>query len=162
MKQHELPIVNLTLLKKKSLLAILSNSIKGDNYLFRNLYAKDDKGNEIDILKDGVVSCAVFVSAVLLNLELIKRPHSTIQGTEKDLVESGWHETSDLNPGAILVWERQVFSDKTAHRHTGFYLGNNEAISNDSSVGFPRKHHYTYNDTRKIEKIYWHPDLDKG
>jgi len=162
MKQHELPIVNLTLLKKKSLLTILLNSTKGDNHMFRNLYAKDDKGNEIDILRNGIVSCAVFDSAILLNLELIKTPHSTIQGLERDLLKSGWYEISEPIPGAILVWEKQVFADSTAHRHIGFYVGNNEAVSNDSSVGFPRKHHFTCDDTRKIEKIYWHEDLDKG
>ena len=43
----------------------------------------------------------------------------------------------------------------------GFYIGNNKAVSNDSSLGHPIKHHYTYNDTRKIEKIYWHSELDK-
>ncbi len=161
MKQHELPIINLTLLKKKSLLAILLNSVKTDNHMFRNLYARDDKGNEIDILKNGAVSCAVFDSAILLNLELIKTPHSTIQGLERDMIKSGWYEISEPKPGAILVWERQVFEDSTSHRHIGFYIGNDEAVSNDSSAGFPRKHHYSYNGTRKIEKIYWHSDLDK-
>lgn len=163
MKQHELPIIKLTFLKKKSLLALVENSIMGgDNYLFRNLYAKDENGNELDILKNGNLSCAVFVSAILLNLEMIKRPHSTVSGTETDLIESGWKEIKDLKSGAVLIWEKVSFEDNTQHRHIGFCVGNNEAVSNSAEVGFPRRHHITYDGKRKIEKIYWHPDLGKG
>ncbi len=169
MKQHELPIVNIKLLKRKSLLAIVTNSIKNQNYFFKNLYAKDDSGNEIDILNDGRNSCGVFVSWILLALELIRKPHASVLGTEKDLLESGWYEIKDLKPGAILVWEKTKARDKFIDkhyddlelRHIGFYVGNDEAISNSSNdTGFPNKHHYTYNNTRKIEKIYWHPELD--
>lgn len=168
MKQHELPIINLKFLKRKSLLAIVFNSIRGgDNYLFRNIYAKNEEGKEIDILEDGKNSCATFVSWTLLAVELIKRPHATVEGTEKDLVDSGWFEIKELKPGAILIWEKASDNDKLLgeyalkRRHMGFYVGDNSAISNDSKDrGFPHKHHYTYNDTRKIEKIYWHPELD--
>ena len=163
MKQHEPPTIKLTFLKRKSLLALIDNSIKGgDNYLFRNLYAKDEHGNELDILRNGNLSCAVFVSALLLNLELIKKPHSTVSGTEKDLFESGWKETRELKPGTVLIWEKVVFEDNTKHRHIGFYVGNNEAVSNNAEAGFPRRHDVTYNGSRRVEKIYWHPDLDKG
>ncbi len=154
----------LKFLKKKSLLAIVTNSIKGgDNYLFKNLYAKNEQGEEIDILEDGKNSCAVFVSWILLALEMIKRPHATVGGVEKDLLDSGWFETNELRPGAVLLWESKVGQyDGLLHRHSGFYIGNDEAISNSSNnSGFPTKHHCTYNDSRRIEKIYWHPDLDE-
>ena len=152
------------ILKKKSLLAFMENAVKGgDNYLFRNLYAVND-GQEVDILENGKNSCAAFVSWILLTLELIKMPHATVDGTEKDLIASGWQEIKELKPGAILFWEAAVGKyDGLMHRHAGFYIGNDEAISNSShSSGFPVKHHATYNDSRRIEKIYWHGDLDKG
>jgi len=155
----------LKLLKKKSLLAIVTNSIKGgDNFLFRNLYAKNERGEEIDILEDGKNSCAVFVSWILLALEMIKRPHATVEGVEKDLLESGWYEIKDLKTGAVLLWESKIGQfDGLLHTHIGFCVGNDEAISNDSQGrGFPWKHHYDYNGTRKVEKIYWHPELDNG
>lgn len=155
----------LKFLKKKSLLAIVTNSIKGgDNFLFKNLYAKNEQGEEIDILEDGKNSCAVFVSWILLALEMIKRPHATVGGVEKDLIESGWFEINELRPGAVLLWESKLGQhDELLHSHIGFYVGNDEAISNDSrGRGFPWKHHYTYNGTRKIDKIYRHSDLDEG
>lgn len=169
MKKHELPTANLTILKRRSLLAIISNSIKGrDNYLFRNLYAKNNLGEEIDILNNGKNSCGTFVSWILLTLELITRPHAAVQSVEKDLLKSGWYEIKELKSGAVLVWEKKQANDKflgkygVELRHIGFYIGNNEAISNDSKgTGFPWKHHVTYNGTRKIEKIYWHPALSK-
>ena len=156
MTDHPLPKHVVRIKKLRSLLAIVENSIKdGENHLFRNLYADED-GKEIDILENGGNSCAVFVSWILLALELIKRPHATVFATEKDLLASGWFEIKELKPGAIIVWEKQ------RHEHIGFCVGNDEAISNDSKgAGFPWRHHVTYNDTRKIEKILWHPALNE-
>lgn len=154
----------LKLLKKKSLLAIVMNSTKGgDNYLFRNLYAKNDKGEEIDILEDGENACGVVVSWPLLALGLIKTGHATVEGVVRDLLQSGWYEITELRPGAVLLWEKMVGKyDGFLHAHIGFYVGNDEAISNSSNnSGFPTRHHYDYNGTRKVEKIYWHPELDE-
>ncbi|OGN00928.1 MAG: hypothetical protein A3I26_01405 [Candidatus Yanofskybacteria bacterium RIFCSPLOWO2_02_FULL_43_10] len=152
----------LKLLKKKSLLAIVENSVKGgDNYLFRNFYAINN-GQEVDILEDGKNSCAAFVSWILIALELIKMPHATVEGTVRDLLQSGWHEINELKPGAVLLWEKAVGKyDGLLHSHIGFYVGDNEAVSNGSQgEGVPWKHHITYGGTRKIEKIYWHPELN--
>ena len=151
--------------KLKSLLAIVENSALGDNYLFRNLYA-DVNGEEKDILEDGALSCAVFASAVLLNLELIKKPHATVSGTVKDMFESGWREIAQLGPGAVILWEKIIFEDGKEHSHIGFYICNDEAISNSFADKCPRRHHITYGTNqdgapkRKIEKIYWHPELN--
>ena len=139
---------------------MIENSAKGQNWMFRNLYAAMD-GREEDILQDGGLSCAVFASAVLYLNNLIKGIHSTVGATEMDLSASGWTEIKELKIGAVLVWEGKKGKDGIMHKHVGFYIGNNEAVSNDSKeTGFPRKHSITYDDTRKIEKIYWHKILD--
>src|SRR3989344_1114289 len=105
MIEHPLPFHKLKIQKKKSLVAIIENVIKGgENHMFRNLYAIED-GKEVDILEDGGNSCGVFVSWILLALELIKRPHATVYATEMDLVSSGWYKIKDLKAGAVLVWE---------------------------------------------------------
>lgn len=167
MSDHPLPPHQVRIKKLKSLLAIIENSLKGgDNYLFRNLYADED-GREIDILENGRNSCAAFVSWILLPLELIKHPHATVYSTEKDLLASGWHEIPALKPGAILIWEKRegaMFDgEQIPKEHIGFYLGNDEAVSNSSKqTGFPIRHHVTYNGTRQVSKILWHPDLDQG
>ncbi|HZZ99393.1 MAG TPA: hypothetical protein VFK07_01655 [Candidatus Paceibacterota bacterium] len=162
---HPLPLHVVRIKKLKSLLAIVENSIKGgDNYFFRNLYASED-GKEVDILEGGRNSCAVFVSWILLTLELIKRPHATVHATENDLLASGWQEIKELKPGAVIIWEKlegaMYDGEKVPKEHMGFYVGNNKAISNDSkATGFPHQHDATYGGSRKIEKIFWHPELD--
>ncbi len=153
------------LLKKKNYLAMIENAAKGENWIFRNFYIEKD-GEVLDSLEDGKSSCAVFVSGILILLNdlfhWIKGPHTTVISTEKDMIESGWHEIDSVKPGAILIWERKDGHDGKSHLHIGFYVGNDEAISNSSrDTGFPARHHYTYNDTRKIEKIYWHSALDE-
>ncbi len=173
-KNHPLPTHNFRIKKLKSLLAIAENSAKGDNYLFRNLYA-DESGKEIDVFENGGTSCCGHVSWILLALELIKHPHAAVHGTEKDMLSSGWHEINELKPGTVIKWESLTANNglqgekNVKLSHMGFYIGNNEAISNDSKdSGFPRKHHATYgvkpdgSPMRKIEKIYWHSELDNG
>lgn len=144
---------------------MIENSAKGENWMFKNFYIEKD-GEVRDSLDDGHNSCAVMVSSILLLLNdmfhWIKSPHTTVVSTEKDMKESGWLEVSDLKPGAVLIWEKKEGHSGNMHYHIGFYMGDDEAISNDSrGTGFPGRHHYTYNGTRKVEKIYWHPELDK-
>src|SRR6266404_6078757 len=105
MSDHPLPVHNIHMKKLKSLLVMIENSVKSDNYLFRNLYAEID-GKEVDILKNGMVSCAAFASAILLNLELIKKPHATVAGVEKDMLANGWIEIQEKKPGAVIIWEK--------------------------------------------------------
>ncbi len=129
--------------------------------MFRNLYVESD-GVEKDILDNGRLSCAVFVSSILYINKLISDIHATVERTVEDLLSSGWSETTNFQPGAVLVWEKKDFGDGVEHSHIGFYIGNNKAVSNSSfNEGVPVEHDYTYDNTRKIEKILWHPELDK-
>ncbi|MBI2065239.1 MAG: hypothetical protein HYT62_04260 [Candidatus Yanofskybacteria bacterium] len=149
------------LLKKKNYLAMIENAARGENWMFRNLYFEID-GKGVDVLENGGLSCAMFVSAILYLNKMIGDLHTTVIGAEDDMIKSGWYAIEDLRSGAVLVWEKRIGDkDGLPHNHNGFYIGDNIAISNDSKgTGFPHKHHYTYNDTRKIEKIYWHKLLD--
>ena len=145
---------------------MIENTAKGENHIFRNFYA-DENGSEKDIFENGGLSCAVVASSILYlfnsMLEFQNKPkwisatHANTRSVEKDMLQHGWIEIKELHVGAVLVWE-----ELGGYPHIGFYLGNETAMSNDSrGTGFPHKHHYTYNDTRKIEKIYWHPSLDE-
>ncbi len=156
---------------KKTYLAMIRNTAQGDVRIFRNLFATVD-GVERDLLDDGKVSCAVFVSSLLylLNSSLehdgksrwIRYTHATVASTEKDLGESGWVQIPDVREGAIISWEPITFDDGTTHGHIGFYVGNDRAISNASNGdGVPREHDYTYGGTRKVIRIWWHPALEE-
>lgn len=160
----------MNLLFRKNYLTQIENSVKGENHLFRNFFIEKD-GKIEDSLEDGKNSCAVMVSHMLYSFNSIldfmgkrhwiKLIHLTVVSTEKDMIENGWHEISDLRPGAVLIWEKRDGRNGEPHNHIGFFVGGEEAISNDSKgTGFLWRHHFTYNDTRKIEKIYWHPELD--
>ena len=148
---------------------MVENAVKGENYFFRNFYADED-GKEIDILENGQNSCCSLVTWTLLAVELIKHPHATVHGTEKDLLNSGWFEITDRRPGAVIIWGPMqasvhgLLGDKTVElQHIGFCVSETEAISNDSKrTGFPVRHHITYEGTREITKILWHPELDNG
>lgn len=137
--------------------AMIKNS--SGTQLFRNFYARVN-GKKIDVMKDGGLSCAFFVSSLLSILGLIKTTHKTIESAVKDMKQSKWKPTKKLAPGSILVWEK-----KKEHKHIGFYIGNNKALSNSSKKKSPAIHHFTYGvrngkPVRKIEVIYWHKKLN--
>src|SRR3989344_4940005 len=150
-------MLSITLLKKKNYIAMIQNAAKGENSMFRNLYALVDE-KEKDIVKNGDLSCAFFLSGVLYINKLIKDMHSGVVGLEKDLLESGWEEINELKEGAILIWEPSA----SGHLHAGVYIGNDKAVSNMSEAsGVPGEHHFTYNNTRKIIRIWWHDKLEE-
>ena len=154
-------MLTVEVLKKKSYLVMIENSAKGQNFMFRNMYALVD-GIEKDILEDGFLSCAVFVSSILYINKLIKDVHATVAGTERDLIESGWQEVSEPKPGTVLIWGKEKAPDGSWHRHIGFVVSMDEAVSNSSNNGrVPTRHHITYNGVRQIEKIYWQPSLNE-
>lgn len=148
-----------------SYLATIRNS-PGSN-LFRNYYAKVD-GTKTDILRDGLLSCAKFVSSILYLNKLCYDMHGTVEGTIKDMVLSGWKKITRPRLGAVLVWQPIAKpEDKTywQHDHIGFYMGENKAISTNKKTRNPTVHHWTFGvkdkkPTRKVESVYWHPKLE--
>lgn len=138
MSNHPQVKVNLP----KSCLKMIQNSI--GSKMFRNLYAKVD-GKERDILKNGDLSCAIYVSVILHTFELIQKPHATVVGLLKDMEKSGWKKSTRLKEGDVIVWEPvDQTGDGVKHAHIGFYAGNEKAISNSTSKKVIVKHHYTF------------------
>lgn len=163
------------LLFKKNYLAMIRNSSKGENHMFRNFYITLD-GVERDALANGALGCGVFVSSILYlqnsSLEFMKKPkwisfvHANMPAVEKDMAANGWHEIKDLREGAIIIWEAREGTNVPVygnmHLHAGFYIGNDRAVSNGSNTTLmPEEHHCTYNETRKILRILFHPFLEE-
>jgi len=144
-------------------LAVVKNST-GSN-AFRNFYAKV-RGRKRDIARDGELSCAFFVSSVLLTFGLIKRLHGTVSGVERDLKRSGWKRIARPRTGSIFVWEELEDDRGEGHKHIGFYLGGTKSVSNSSRLGQPAEHHFKFMTKngccRKISAIHWHPRLARG
>lgn len=152
----------ITLLPYDTYLAVIENSVGSD--IFRNLYAKIN-GKKVDITRNGNLSCAFYVSSILTIFQLIPKPHGTVEGTIRDLEQSGWKKIKTPKIGSILIWEKLNFNDGEKHKHIGFYIGNNKAISNSEKIGNPNIHHWTSGTikgkpARKIEAIYWNKKFE--
>lgn len=146
----------ITPLLRDTYFAMIKNS--GGTKLFRNFYARVD-GKKTDVMKNGSLSCAFSLSSLLSILGLAERMHATVGGVIKDMERSGWKLIKKPRLGSIIVWE-----EKKGHKHMGFYIGNNKALSNSSKKKSPAIHHFTYGikngkSARKIEAIYWHKKL---
>lgn len=155
---------------------MIKESATSPIHLFRYLYARvNDEEKNIVQGSDNVPggkACAFFVSGLLYMNKLCQDLHAGVDGLERDLLACGWQEISGPKAGAVLIWESLVGvrEDQSSGRHSGFAISETDAVSNDSEnggQGFPIRHHLTYgtnpdgSPTRKIEKIYWHPNLDK-
>jgi hypothetical protein len=52
------------------------------------------------------------------------------------------------------------FGVQGTHKHIGFYIGNNRAISNNSvHDGGPAEHDWTFEGKRKVEAVLWSEKL---
>ena len=125
--------------------------------LFRNLYARVGR-RKVDILKNGDLSCAFFVSAILKIFSLVRGVHATVAGTVRDLKKSGWRKARKPKPGCVIVWRPRTFMDGEAHAHIGFSISRGRAISTSYKKRTPVMHDLHY---RPIETIYSHPKLAK-
>lgn len=136
--------------------AFIQNSV--GSKLFKNFYIKVN-GKKADIMRDGEVSCALFVSSILVLSKFLKNTHGTVDSTAKDLQKHGWRPILKPKVGSVIVWESKEYKQGDPHKHVGFYIGNNRAISNDYQFKHPAKHHWTYGGKRKVEAILHHPKL---
>ena len=137
-------------------LAVVKNSINSN--LFRNFYAIID-GEKKDIMRNGELSCAFYVSSILTLFKFIKEAHVTVDSTVEDLKESGWNVVEEPEIGSILIYEKVDFGNNDIHKHIGFFVGNDEAISNNFKLGFPVNHSWNFNGTRKVNLILWNPKI---
>jgi len=144
---------------KESLLAFVKNSV-GSN-TFRNFYAEVN-GERKDITQDGFRSCAVFISSILLQFSLIKEGHTTVEGVVRDIEKNGWYKIDKPKAGCILIWKPEKFDESIQLwiQHAGFYIGDDQAISNSEKIRTPQIRHWTYDDTKKITAMYWHDRLN--
>lgn len=125
--------------------------------------------NGVDVLKNGDLSCAYFVSGILVLYQLIDRAHFRLDGTIEAMQKSNWFLLGEPVSGSIVVWN-PIKQGETEHLHIGFSIGDGVAISNRSSLGVPGEHplHYSGLDKENkeayatIRSIYGHAALGHG
>ena len=143
------------LLQKKTYLAVIKNSVGSE--MFRHNYALVD-GVETDLLRDGELSCAFFVSFILRAFDLIKELHLRTYGTVKDLEASGWRKTDTPHEGDVVAWEEQQ-QKSGIYPHIGFYIDEQTAISHLDAGHAPTIHNLTFNNARAVTAFYTHDFL---
>lgn len=152
-KLEKIPKRKFTYLWEESYLAMVKNSV--GTKMFRNFFVKDEHGKRLDILNDGDVSCALFVSYILKNFKLISDLHFTVTKVIEDFEQNGWKKVkpSQLKVGDVILWLH--YKTRTSHhRHLGFYIGDEQAVSNNSQKRAVIQHHYTYSGKRDIVEVY--------
>lgn len=128
--------------------------------------------DEKDILNNGSVSCAYFVSNLLKQFNLTAVWRTNVPKVMDDLLDKWWHpmnpttDPSNIPAWSILVREWSYWETYwKIHRHIGFYMWDEKAISNNS-IHFtgladawlvPVQHHYTYKWQRQITHIFTRP-----
>lgn len=137
-------------------LAVIKNSI--GSKLFRNFYAKVN-GKKNDIMRNGELSCAFYVSSVLYLFKFIKEVHGTVDSTVENLKKSGWRKINHPKVGSILVYEKMDFGDGDIHKHIGFFVGDNKAVSNSYNLGHPVVHSWNFHAKRRVDMILWNPKI---
>ena len=147
----------------KTFLAMAKNSIGAK--MFQNFYGTIN-GKPKDLVKNGNLSCAFFISTLLHFFKLINDPHLTVMGLLKDMEASNWRKVRQPKIGDILIWEPVDFGSGINHAHVGIFIGQNKAISNNSKTGKPARHHFTFGTKsgqpkRRITAVYRHTTIEK-
>jgi hypothetical protein len=128
---------------------------QGSNF-FKNLFFEVD-GKIVDILKDGEDSCAFHTTTILYACKLIQNIHATVSGALTDMKQSGWYEIPEIKQWCVVVWAPTASNDGSIHRHIGFVVENNQAISNSSEYKVPKIHDIHF---RPIECLLWNTLID--
>lgn len=156
----------------ESYLSMIRNSV--GSHTWKNLFVYKENGHNIDILQDGNVSCAYYVSSILKQFGYCWASYANVLSLEKHLIEYGRSEqkyfTEDaITPWSVIIREEKKWSEKKdiygnsikGHYHVGFYIWSWMAISNmsdgfaidDVNARTPQEHHITYNWSRPIRSI---------
>ena len=144
----------------KNCIEVIRNS--NGSRMFRSYF--DENG--VDVLKNGDLSCAFYVTSVLLMFDLIDRTHFRVDGTIYAMESAGWREIQHARPGCVVIWN-PIVQNGQSHFHIGFYIGDGQAVSNRSSQGTIGEHPFHYSGLDKdhkkkkatIHKLYWHDNL---
>lgn len=144
----------------RTYLALIRNAV--GSRLFRNVYATWPDGRHEDLLRDGELSCAVFVSSILTLAGKLSRPHATVASTVKAMKAAGWVTVPvvERQEGDVLVWEAVIYANGEAHQHIGFSLGNGRVVSTSMNEKAPIEHDETFDERRKIVEVLRCADWD--
>lgn len=149
-----MPDDNIEKLYKETYLKTIENSV--GSKIFNSLIVRfKDSGKVVDILNDGMYSCAYFVSCVLYLFGLIDKPNTTVNTLKEKLEKNDkWKKVGldAIEPGDVVFFEKITFEDRTENAHVGFSLNKQEAVSTDYKNKIVTRHPLF--SERKIEDAF--------
>lgn len=152
--------LSLAVLKNKidvsaNLLAMINSSVDCDMFARIATLGRDETHQ---VIRDDELGGCYYVCFLLRGFHLISSIRLTVSGTARQLPRSGWEtldNTGVLAPGMIIVWE--TTGTVTPRKRIGFYVGDEEAVSTAINRGIPTRHHATFGDQHRIQRVYAHP-----
>lgn len=148
---------NLEILKQRTYLTTIENSVGSTQY--RSLFVRyQDSGEEKDILENGELSCAYFVSSVLYLFGMLDKQRATVASVLRHVNESpDWTEVSvaEAEPGDVVFYEEREFERGTRHAHVGFVLNGEEAVSTSDTKKCVTKHQLDYHPIESVWRYSW-------
>ncbi len=148
---------SLEILQKETYLKAVENSIGSTQY--RSLMVRyKDSGEVKDILEDGNLSCAYFVSSLLCLFGMIDRQRATVKSMLRFVTEdSAWSQVAfdDAAPGDVVFYTEREFADGSLHAHVGFVLSEHEAVSTSDTKRCVIKHSLTYHPMASLWRYSW-------
>lgn len=122
---------------RESLHAVLEGST--GTSMFRTLYRARDGVLE-DVIDDGDLACAFFISTILSMFGLISNGvHTTVRMTLNDMDESEWIVVGEPEPLAVVLWGEKQGDDGRPHLHIGICVDAEYAIEHSAVTKSPRK-----------------------
>ena len=146
------------LLPRETYLKAIENSIGSTQY--RSLMVREEESGEVrDILEDGNLSCAYFVSSVLLLFGMINKQRATVASLRRFVSEDDrWNEVeveTEVRPGDVVFYRERTFPDGEPHAHVGFVLSPTEAASTSYREKCVVKHSLEYHPIDSIWRYSW-------
>lgn len=137
---------NVEILKKESLVKALENSV--GSRLFNSLLVRFSDSEQVkDILNDGELSCAYFVSSLLVMHGLLGETHTTVANLRQVLTENPkWQEVplESVEAGDVVFYKKRTFADGSGNAHVGFAVGKTDAVSTDYKKKAVSQHKLDY------------------
>lgn len=119
-------------------LSLVEGSI--DSEMFNRLYVLQYGYDSVDVINDGDLACAFYVSFLLSGLGLSTAGiHTTVDGLVYDLEQTGWIKVQSPVAGSIVVWSEKMGDDGSVHKHIGICLDEVSAVSNCPLKRSPQK-----------------------
>lgn len=136
---------------------MIENSI--GSRLFSSLFVTfEDGGDTADILNDGELSCAFFVSSLLTLAGVMEKPCATVKKlTELITNDPLWVrvEEADATVGDVVIYKKVIFEDETEHAHIGLALNEDEVVSTSYEKKEVVRHPIDYRPIESVHRYTW-------